>query len=1511
MMNRQAEIPACFLMKEVRPVKLNIIRKILPAVLLLTAVGKPAAVRAEEDTAVSSGVPSLEERSGISTEQMQNDFQNQSAGEGVPVNDETSAEQIVREKRITDQYIYLSDRTPDASSKAGWGNIQTDRNVDGGSISLKIDGADVIFEKGMGAHATSNLIYDIRDVKDSFPRLSTYAGIDSGKVGKSDGVSFYIWGGSSASGKWTELASGARIRPEDNAYYFDVNVSAYDFIRLEARVEGNNFSDHALYGDLRLLREDYDVDAEYYRDIRTIEEYDREISSRSPEQNFNAERLTVLRREFVSRIGYQTVQSVYRYHPEKTGAALDWILNDQTALQLFIEAGGYFSGSGYTALRSLVNLYHAHGNDVSDPMLEKMLLATAAAYSKNSKPFIVNYGGNYEISDPVVKYELMKQLYQTGRFVRQEEFEKYPMELVRMVMDAKINDSEILWLRDYIDKKYPTTDDWRRFNGYGYASYVSPNYSRSDFYEESLKDSWNRKYGFLSYGIPYGEKNLYRIWMLMENGSICWGLAGLGIVVNELQGIASVGTYQPGHEAFLTYSTDAQGRGIWKTNDDIAGWGKSFTRWGSTTATEYRLPLEWGVRSYNTLNSGCNTSYILLAQNAFNEYGNYVDSMIYSLIANSFAPGKARENMYEKALDCYSRNLDALYGIYESMAADESTSDSEWLGLAERVIGEYTYFPAPMTDLLRLIRAEIESELNRIVLDVKRAAALEKASAATPAESLQDTACRQVAQALLGTEGKPLAKFSFDGEKAGKIIINDDYSDSTIQVRVSLDNGSSWEVFENGEKFTAEHEILLSDDQIARISAQDDILVGLMGTEMNYRIDIQEGGDIPSTVFFNDQENMLFGAGREKLEYSIDDGRTWKPYVSEEGTIERIEGDTDAVFRTKAGGTVMTGREKAYHFTESKDPDTRKYVYVSNLKLHSFSSQVASDKAENMIDGNDLTGWHTNTSAEPAENPRTAVIELDRVRFISALEYMSSYNNGKLRKGKIEVSLDGVNWTEVLTTPEFKNDSSVKKIEFPEPAAARYVRISAQKTHGYPADTFFTCRTLSFYEDTTKNYAAEPVITYSETEPTQNDVRAILTLPYGCTAEETEYLFTDNGTHTFFFRDANGTRQQVNAEVSWIDRTAPEAEIVYSTENPTNGDVVASLQNFSEENTEVISEGGLTHTFRDNGTFTFVLRDRAGNEGHIEASVDWIDRTAPVLGVTFDCEKPTSESVTAVLNGYDEEDTILGDGKSEHVFEENGEHVFIVQDPAGNRTELPVKVSWIDREAPTASVSYSTEDETESPVTARLTDISEPVTFIDGSDGVHVFTENGSYLFVIEDLAGNRMELKAEVSWIRIPAEEEENVSEPSEPDKPAVPAPDQGNEESGGETPAVSSEPEAPSFPENGNSSQGTHGSVNSQPGNAGIQSASGNSGASGSGGLNGQTETDSADHENGEEEKETAAENDSVDSERKENSTDSEVKKESSDAEKQNWVPAVGAGALTAGIGAVLLYVFRKRIF
>lgn len=50
------------------------------------------------------------------------------------------------------------------------------------------------------------------------------------------------------------------------------------------------------------------------------------------------------------------------------------------------------------------------------------------------------------------------------------------------------------------------------------------------------------------------------------------------------------------------------------------------------------------------------------------------------------------------------------------------------------------------------------------------------------------------------------------------------------------------------------------------------------------------------------------------------------------------------------------------------------------------------------------------------------------------------------------------------------------------------------------------------------------------------------------------------------------------------------------------------MKDFSEENVTILNadEDG-SHTFQENGTFTFELRDKAGNMGYVTAEVTWIE----------------------------------------------------------------------------------------------------------------------------------------------------------------------------------------------------------------------------------------------------------------------------------------------------------------
>lgn len=94
----------------------------------------------------------------------------------------------------TPDSLYLSDIEYDTTlSSAGWGSIKKDVNVDGRTIKLIVDGKVVEFKKGMAAHATSTLVYDVSKYKKEYSRLVTYAGLDQSKGGAGNGAKFSVY----------------------------------------------------------------------------------------------------------------------------------------------------------------------------------------------------------------------------------------------------------------------------------------------------------------------------------------------------------------------------------------------------------------------------------------------------------------------------------------------------------------------------------------------------------------------------------------------------------------------------------------------------------------------------------------------------------------------------------------------------------------------------------------------------------------------------------------------------------------------------------------------------------------------------------------------------------------------------------------------------------------------------------------------------------------------------------------------------------------------------------------------------------------------------------------------------------------------------------------------------------------------------------------------------------------------------------------------------------------------
>ena len=270
-------------------------------------------------------------------------------------------------------------------------------------------------------------------------------------------------------------------------------------------------------------------------------------------------------------------------------------------------------------------------------------------------------------------------------------------------------------------------------------------------------------------------------------------------------------------------------------------------------------------------------------------------------------------------------------------------------------------------------------------------------------------------------------------------------------------------------------------------------------------------------------------------------------------------------------------------------------------------------------------------------------------------------------------------------------------------------------------------------------------VSYSTVSLTNQDVVATITLSDGTVTSDggSTHTFTENGDWTFAFTDSLGNTGTAEADVSWIDKEPPTATITYSTNDPTNQDVVATI---TLSDGTVTSEGGATHTFTENGTFTFEFKDEADNTGTAVAIVDWIDRTPPTATVLYSTTEPTNQDVVATLQPSEAVTITNNTGLNSYTFTQNGTFTFEFEDAAGNTGTAAAEVANIDKQLPTCEIRYIPETLTNQDVIATLT-LSEGMVTSDGG-ATYTFRENGTWTFTFEDEAGNSGTAVATVDWI-------------------------------------------------------------------------------------------------------------------------------------------------------------------
>lgn len=1302
---------------------------------------------------------------------------------------------------ITKDYLYLSDLeylTTDGMSANGWSGheIQIDKNQEGGTLSLIVDGETRTFVKGIGIHAKGWITYDISEYSNRLTRFIAKIGVDASR-GTNGSIWFQIYVSNDGTA-WESLLKTDTMTGKTEAVDVDVDVTGYKYLKIYVDPAGSNAADHGTIGNAKLVTEDYVENDVFYDKLKKLDYYDNILKEHDAEYNYENNYRLIMDREIVNKLGYWNIQNLIE-KDDSYKELFDWILSDDRIVEEVIEVGEIARPALF--LEVMNNLLHTYRQDLSTQngvVFEKMMIGLAAAYSTDKIASPLIYGHNSANYNYIDRYARVKELFLLGYFKNTEWFKEYHVEFMRSIMQDALRDDETMWFSNYI-RVYK---NWAT-GPYSYMGYVKGNFVLPAYFEEANKETFDKKFHLSEFNVPYGDSPTARYWMVFQHGGICWNLARTGQSVHKTIGIPSTGVFQPSHEAFLIYTKDSQGRGFWYLGNNNYGWGKSSTSWyGGMT---YRLLFNWGKKSFVNHASmagvgGTNAGYQYLAQANLNRYDEFKKSIYLNLAANSYTENEDKIDAYKKALESIELNLDSYDYLIRTYANTPSITKQDWKDLAEEIIEAYTYYPQAMYDLLKIIKPYLEG-YDAIDISIKEREALEKASKVKNAEFWQDLAAREIANVHLGKTQPNIASFSYDGENAGKIVIDPYYENYDFQWYYSIDGGATKSSGIDEKSFK------LSDEEIAKITSEEDIQIyiyGMPGNDPSYTIDIQEG-IIPETLYANDLENRVVGVD---LTYDWRNSES-DPWTSYKTASPDNTGDKTLYVRVGATGNRLPSESRTFTFTEDNQPNTRKYVPVSHLTIQEYSTQSVDTKrpyyAPNAIDGSIYTLWHTDFSKNVLnqEVKPFITIKLDKPRYISALEFrQTKYKTNDpddIKNARVYVSEDNENWTLAGSIENCTQYDELKVIDFDESVYGEYVKIELDTYN-----MFASLSLVNIFQDLSKNPRPTAGIGYSTKNPTNGNVVARLVNVSATNYEIISdggdtHTFTENGEFTFKFIDKDTKLEGTAvAKVDWIDKEAPTATIEYSTKNPTNENVIATLKAnedvivtnngeysidddgnvldqdgnvilgyTADENGDITDENGnfimninsFTHEFIDNGEFTFTFEDRAGNKGTATAKVDWIDRVAPKATITYDINDVTNKDVTATI-AFDKENVTVTNNskKTNYVFKKNGEFTFVFKDAAGNMGSITANVNWIDKVAPTAELKYEKQGDK---VIVTVVNPSKEITFKVGN-GVYEYTANGNYEIVFYDSLGNVGKLIAKIN-----AFEEENKGDENKPKNP------------------------------------------------------------------------------------------------------------------------------------------------
>ena len=242
--------------------------------------------------------------------------------------------------------------------------------------------------------------------------------------------------------------------------------------------------------------------------------------------------------------------------------------------------------------------------------------------------------------------------------------------------------------------------------------------------------------------------------------------------------------------------------------------------------------------------------------------------------------------------------------------------------------------------------------------------------------------------------------------------------------------------------------------------------------------------------------------------------------------------------------------------------------------------------------------------------------------------------------------------------------------------------------------------------------------------------------------------FTSNGEYRFEVVDKAGNTAEINVSVTNISKETTPVKLEYSVTAPTNEDVFVTIAPSDGKSYIYVTNnnGQKTKRFTENGEFTFIYKNAAGIEGEATASVTNIDKTAPVVTVSYSHNAVTNQDVTATFICEENAEFPYLIVDSKYVFNSNNKIQFPVKDAAGNVANVIAETNLIDKNAPVIEIQAPYE-------IIEIGDAFNVMKGVSASDenelsgdiiaeGTVDTSEAGSYTitYKAEDIAGNRAE---------------------------------------------------------------------------------------------------------------------------------------------------------------------------